>query len=124
NWIIKLPKYPSTEMPQIVAAADVVVVPQRNTPAALAQFPLKLTDGMAMAKPVLATRVGDIPEILGDTGYLVDSSSPEQIAAQIQLIFQNLELANEQGKRARARCVEKYSIEAMASTLNSVMSEL
>ena len=39
---------------------------------ARAQFPLKLTDGMAMAKPVLSTRVGDILEILSDTGYIVD----------------------------------------------------
>jgi glycosyltransferase involved in cell wall biosynthesis len=124
RWIIKLPKYPSTQMPQIVAAADVIVVPQRNTPAALAQFPLKLTDGMAMAKPILATKVGDIPEILGDTGYLVDSDSPEQIAAQIKLIFQDLNAANERGKKARERCVEKYSIEAMATTLQSVIARL
>ncbi|MBD2449230.1 glycosyltransferase family 4 protein [Nostoc sp. FACHB-152] len=124
RWIIKLPKYPSTQMPQIVAAADVIVVPQRNTPAALAQFPLKLTDGMAMAKPILATKVGDIPEILGDTGYLVDSDYPEQIAAQIKLIFQDLNAANERGKQARKRCIEKYSIEAMATTLKSVITRL
>lgn len=124
NWIIKLPKYPSSMMPEIVAAAHIVVVPQRNTPAALAQFPLKITDGMAMAKPVLATRVGDIPEILGETGYLVDPASPEQIAEQINLIFQNLQLANEQGIQARKRCVELYSIEAMASTLKSVINQL
>ena len=46
----------SEMMPEIVSAADVIVVPQRNTPAAQAQFPLKLTDGMAMAKPILATQ--------------------------------------------------------------------
>ncbi|MDT9196314.1 glycosyltransferase, partial [Limnospira sp. PMC 1245.20] len=71
RWIIKIPKSPPTVMPEIVAAAHIIVVPQRDTPKSLAQFPLKLTDGMAMAKPVLAARVGDIPEILGDTGYLV-----------------------------------------------------
>lgn len=124
HWIIKLPKYPANVMPDIVAAAHVVVVPQRDTPETRAQFPLKLTDGMAMAKPVLSTRVGDIPEILGETGYLVDPSSPEQIAEQIQCIFQDLELANERGRKARARCIEKYSIEAMASTLKSVMQKL
>ncbi|MEO0935933.1 MAG: glycosyltransferase family 4 protein, partial [Cyanobacteria bacterium J06641_2] len=64
RWIVQLPKQPSHKMPDIVAAADVIVVPQRDTPAALAQFPLKLTDGMSMAKPILATKVGDIPDIL------------------------------------------------------------
>ncbi|MEH2422450.1 MAG: glycosyltransferase family 4 protein [Nostoc sp.] len=124
RWIIKLPKYPADVMPDLVAAAHIVVVPQRDTPETRAQFPLKLTDGMAMAKPVLSTRVGDIPKILGDTGYLVEPACPEQIAEQIQLIFQNLELANQQGIKARKRCVEHYSIEAMASVLKSVIARL
>lgn len=124
RWIIKLPRYPAEQMAQIVAAAHIVVVPQRDTPTARAQFPLKLTDGMAMAKPILATRVGDIPEILGGTGYLVDPNSPEQIAAQIQWIFQNLESASEQGKRSRERCVAYYSFEAMAAILSKVISRL
>ncbi|NJO60777.1 MAG: glycosyltransferase family 4 protein, partial [Richelia sp. RM2_1_2] len=110
RWIIQLPKYPSDKMPDIVAAADVIVVPQRDTPAALAQFPLKLTDGMSMAKPILATRVGDIPDILGDAGYLVDSSSPEQIADKIEFIFQNFTEAIEKGKIARERCIKYYSV--------------
>jgi glycosyltransferase involved in cell wall biosynthesis len=124
HWIIKLPKYPADVMPDLVAAAHIVVVPQRDTPETRAQFPLKLTDGMAMAKPILSTRVGDIPEILGDTGYLVDPACPEQLAEQIQLIFQNLDLANQQGIKARKRCVENYSIEAMASKLKSVIAQL
>jgi glycosyltransferase involved in cell wall biosynthesis len=124
RWIIKLPRYPAEQMAQIVAAAHIVVVPQRDTPTARAQFPLKLTDGMAMAKPILATRVGDIPEILGETGYLVDPNSPEQIAAQIQWIFQNLESASEQGKRSRERCMAYYSFEAMAAILSEVILRL
>ncbi|MCX7595112.1 MAG: glycosyltransferase family 1 protein, partial [Fischerella sp.] len=36
----------------------------------------------------------------------------------------NLDAANERGKQARERCVEKYSLEAMALTLNSVITRL
>ncbi|MBW4596424.1 MAG: glycosyltransferase family 4 protein [Brasilonema angustatum HA4187-MV1] len=124
RWIIKLPKCPVEVMPEVVAAAHIVVVPQRDTIIARAQFPLKLTDGMAMAKPVLSTRVGDIPEILSETGYLVAPSSPEQIAEQIDFIFENLESANERGFKARERCINKYSLETMASTLESVIAQL
>lgn len=124
KWIIKLPKSPYEEMPNIVAAAHVLMVPQRDTPAALAQFPLKLTDGMSMGKPVLATSVGDIPQILGDTGYLVEPESPDQIATQLGRIFQDLDEAHRKGLRARARCVEHYSIEAMASRLETVLAEV
>lgn len=124
HWIIKLPRLPVSAMPEVVAAAHIVVVPQRDTPAAKAQFPLKLTDAMAMGKPILSTRVGDIPEILGDTGYLVDASSPEQIADKIRWIFQNYQDANERGKKARQRCIECYSIDKMADILSEVINKL
>lgn len=122
RWIVKMPKFPVEKMPEVVAGAHIVVVPQRDTLTAAAQFPLKLTDGMAMAKPVLSSRVGDIPAILGDTGYLVDPNSPAQIAQKIQWIFQNLPAANCQGMKARERCVQKYSIQAMAPILSDILA--
>lgn len=124
RWIIKLPRTPVEKMPEVLAAAHVIVVPQRDTPTARAQFPLKLTDGMAMAKPVLSTRVGDIPEILGDTGYLVEPNSPQQLAQKIQWIFNNLDAANVQGTRARERCVDRYSVDKMAAILSTVFATL
>ena len=124
RWIIKLPRFPVEVMPEVIAAAHIVVVPQRDTLAARAQFPLKLTDGMAMAKPILSTRVGDIPEILGGTGYLVDPGSPEQLAKEIQLIFQNLDVANAQGSKARERCIKHYSTDTMATILSDVIAGL
>jgi glycosyltransferase involved in cell wall biosynthesis len=121
RWLIQLPKIPHPQMPEVIAAADVIVVPQRDTPAAQAQFPLKLTDGMAMAKPILATRVGDIPKILGEAGYLVKPESPEQLAQQIAWIFAHPEEAALRGQQARSRCIEQCSIEAMAASLSTVI---
>lgn len=122
RWIVKLPKYPANIMPEIIAAAHIVVVPQRDHPATRAQFPLKLTDGMAMAKPVLSTTVGDIPEILGDTGYLVEPSSPVQLAEKIQWIFENMETARETAMKARKRCIKNYSIETMTLILSDLIT--
>jgi glycosyltransferase involved in cell wall biosynthesis len=124
RWIIRLPRYGVETMPEVVAAAHIIVVPQRDTLEARAQFPMKLTDGMAMAKPILSTRVGDIPNILGDTGYLVDPSSPEQLADRIEWIFHNLEEANLQGMKARKRCVKCYSLKALGCTLLGVIANV
>jgi glycosyltransferase involved in cell wall biosynthesis len=124
RWIIKIPTVPYELMPEVIAAADVIVVPQRDTPATHAQFPLKLTDGMAMAKPILSTYVGDIPDILEDTGYLVDPNSPEQLAAAIEHIFIHPEEARDRGQKARTRCVNYYSIEAMSKQLSQVIELL
>jgi glycosyltransferase involved in cell wall biosynthesis len=122
--LIQLSKIAHDQMPDVIAAADVIVVPQRDVPAAQAQFPLKLTDGMAMAKPILATRVGDIPKILGETGYLVDPESPQQIADKLRWIFAHPEAAAQKGQQARQRCVAHYSITAMANQLSALIAIL
>lgn len=124
RWIVKLPRCSVETMPEILAAAHVIVVPQRDTLTAQSQFPLKLTDGMAMAKPVLSTRVGDIPDILENTGYLVDPNSPDQIADCIKLIFEDLDEAYRKGIQAREKCVRSYSVNSMATTLAELLKTL
>jgi glycosyltransferase involved in cell wall biosynthesis len=124
RWVIKLPPAPFWQMPEIVAAAHVVVVPQRDTVTAKAQFPIKLTEGMAMAKPILASRVGDIPEILADTGFLIDPESPAQIAERLTEIFQDWDVAQTRGVRSRERCIANYSVYSMAPILERLLSQL
>lgn len=124
RWLIKLPRFPIDAMAEVVSAANVVVVPQRQRATAKAQFPLKLTDGMSMAKPIVSTRVGDIPEILGNAGYLVDPEAPDQIAEQLERIFQDPDEANRRGQLARQRCVDRYSVATMAAQLQTVLSGL
>jgi glycosyltransferase involved in cell wall biosynthesis len=124
KWLIKIPRLPVEEMPNAVMAAHVVVVPQRESLTALAQFPLKLSDGMAMGKPIISTRVGDIPEILGDAGYIVDPSSPEQIADQLQHIFQNWDEAVAKGQQARQRCIQHYGVKSMGQGIQTVINNL
>lgn len=123
QWLIKLPRFSLEQMAEVVAAADVVVVPQRDTPTSKAQFPIKLTDGMAMAKPILSTTVGDIPKILGDTGYLVAPHAPEQLAEMLQTILNNPEQAASRGRLARERCIQHYSVNAMAETLGPLIQQ-
>lgn len=124
RWIVVLPRMAIEEMPEVIAAAHVVVVPQRDTPTARAQSPMKLTDGMAMAKPILATRVGDIPKVLAETGYLVKPSSPEELAEKLRYIFENPEETEARGQRARARCIEHYSLESAGKVVSKVLEGL
>ncbi len=124
RWIINLPPVAVSSMPEIVAAAHVVVVPSSDTEISRAQFPLKLTDGMSMAKPVLATTVGDIPEILADCGYLVPPGSPERLGQAIKHILSDPAEAAATGARARERCLKYYTIEAMSQALSGVLGKL
>ncbi|MBE9033216.1 glycosyltransferase, partial [filamentous cyanobacterium LEGE 11480] len=124
EWMIKIPRLPVEEMPHVVMAAHVVVVPQRDSLTARAQFPLKLSDGMAMSKPVISTNVGDIPEILADTGYIVEPGSPAQIASTIQYIFQHWNEAVEKGERSRQRCIQHYGVKSMGQGIQQVLDQV
>lgn len=122
KWIISIPPLSFEEMPEIISCADVMVIPQRNTPETIAQFPLKLTDAMAMAKPILATKVGDIPEILQNTGYLAEPESPKDLAQNLKIIFSEHNKAKEKGIQARERYQRYYSLEQMTFILDQVLS--
>jgi glycosyltransferase involved in cell wall biosynthesis len=122
RWLIRLPAQPIDQMPEVIAAAHAIIVPQRDEATANAQFPIKLTDGMAMAKPIISTKVGDIPEILANIGYLVEPRSPAQLAETIQTVFNDLDTANARGIKARERCIASYSTIAMATTISQIIN--
>lgn len=94
---------PRAAMPCVLAAMDAVPVPQRGVPFAASQLPAKLLDAMAMEVPVVATRVGDLPEILGEgaRGWLVPPDDPEALAAALAEIAHAPRLAARRGAAAR-----------------------
>lgn len=122
HWIVRLPALPHDQVPGILAAAHAIVVPQRDTAIARAQFPNKLTDAMAMAKPIITTAVGDIPEIVGDSGYVVAPSNPEQLAAAITAVLDDPQAAANLGRRARERFVRQFSLCAVGPVLAGVLA--
>ena len=124
RWLVELPQRGDQEMPMVVAAAHAVVVPQRDLPPARSQFPIKLTDAMAMAKPIVTTRVGDVPEIVDDTAWVVEPGAPGALAGAIGEVFADLEAACRRGRHARRRCIERFSIDAAARELEPVLARL
>jgi glycosyltransferase involved in cell wall biosynthesis len=69
---------PHNNMPQYISAAEVVVVPSLIEASSL--FAL---EAMAMAKPVVATRVGGLPEILNDAALLVKPMNERELSVAI-----------------------------------------
>lgn len=106
-----IPAIAFSEVPRYLEAADVVAVPQRDGPDTRGQVPAKLFDAMALARPIVATRVSMIPEILdgGGCGVLVPPGDAAALGAAIERLASDPEKARELGARARARCVDHYS---------------
>jgi len=121
KWIIRLPRQPFEKMPEVLSSAHVIVVPQRKSLTSDSQFPLKISDGMAMAKPIITTNLGDIPRVLGKSGYIVAPNSPNQIAKTIKTIFRDYKKAEIKGREARERLIKMYSVNVMARILKKVL---
>lgn len=122
--LLLVPPIPFAEVPRYVEAADVIAVPQRDTPDTRGQVPAKLFDAMAMARPIVSTRVSMIPEILEGCGLVVPPSDPAALGAAIARLADDRTLAVELGARARARCVARYSFTAARRDLFPLVTEL
>ena len=112
-----LSKVPLEELPGYLAAADAMVSPQRRTSDTVGQMPAKIFDAMAMGKPIISTRVSDIPEVLGESGYLVEPGSVDELARAIEHVTRHPEEAAARGRRARERCIELYDTRVMEARL-------
>jgi glycosyltransferase involved in cell wall biosynthesis len=84
-------------------------------------FPVTILEAMACGLPVVATRVGGIPDIIEDgaNGYLVDTKNQEQIAEVLLKLLQNETLREEMSDNNRKEA-EKYSWNTVAATLEGV----
>jgi len=115
---------PFTELPLFLSMADLIVLPQRDTPATVGQVPAKLFDAMAMAKPIISTNVSDIPQILESCGVVVEPGNVKQIADAISDLLDHPVKAETLGWLAREKCVREYSLEAMEVSLRSIFEQL
>ena len=111
------------KVPEFLAMADVVAIPQRKNFATMGQMPAKVFDAMAMAKPIIVSNISDLPETLDGCGWIVKPENKEQLAETIQYMLDNPEEAEEMGNKARQRCIEKYSWDVMEEILLKVFEK-
>jgi N-acetyl-alpha-D-glucosaminyl L-malate synthase BshA len=96
------------KQPNIVdylSAADVLLLPSEQE-----SFGLAALEAMACEVPVIASRVGGIPEVVtdGETGFLSEVGNVEKMAEDAARLLQDATLRREMGKRARESAVSRY----------------
>jgi glycosyltransferase involved in cell wall biosynthesis len=114
---------PFTEMPAWLAAADVVAIPQADTPAARAQMPAKVFDALAMGKPVVVSAVGDLPHVVGDAGVAVPADDVEGWKAALVRLAQDAPLRRRLGAAARTRFLERFSLAAVRPAMHAALEK-
>jgi glycosyltransferase involved in cell wall biosynthesis len=105
----------------IIAAADIFVLPSW-----IEGQPLVVLEAMAEARPIVATAVGGIPELVEDgiSGVLVPARNAPALAAALADLLTDAPRARALGVAARRRAEERFSIASSAARVLAVYAEI
>lgn len=118
-----VPDVPATDLPRFYAAADIIVAPTQGERACGS---LTSIEAMASGKPVIAARVGGIPEIVQDgaTGILIRPKDPTALTGAISGLAKDADRRREMGRRGRERAVSAFDVRAQNARLLRLFDDL
>jgi glycosyltransferase involved in cell wall biosynthesis len=89
-------------------------------------LPYSIVEAMARGRPVVATRVGGVPELVaeGKTGFLVTLKNPDGLAGAMLQVLTNPHLQDQMGYAARERAVRDFAYDNMVDLTLDVYSRL
>ncbi|MGB9802180.1 MAG: glycosyltransferase [Desulfofundulus sp.] len=98
------------DIPQILSLMDVFVLPSTTE-----GLPLTILEAMAAGKPVIASRVGGLPEVVvdGETGFLVPPGDPQALARALAQLLVNRQKAEEMGQKGKQRVMQHFTVQTM-----------
>ena len=93
-------------IPSYLGVADVFVLPSE-----LESFGLAALEAQACEVPVIATRIGGVPEVVseGETGYLSDVGDVEKMSDDTLRLVRDEDLRRAFGEKGRELALERYS---------------
>lgn len=106
---------------ELMQSMDIFVLPSLSE-----GIPMALLEAMMSSLPVIASRVGGIPEVIEDniSGLLVNPEDPEHLAKMCRRVMEDHELADLLGRAARERVAKEFSSAIMADKVSQVYHKL
>ena len=101
---------PDDEYAELLASAEVAVIPSLYE-----GFSLPAVEHLASGTPVVATRAGALPEVVGEAGLLVEPGDPEELAATLRDLLDDGARREELSARGLARVGERFAWPAVAT---------
>jgi len=109
------------DVPDILLGLDVVL-----SSSDYEGSPLALMEAMEAARPIAATAVGGVPDMIEDGvhGLLVSPRDPEALAAAADRLLRDRAWARAMGERARERRRREFDLDVMVRTLESLYDSI
>jgi len=109
------------DLPRIYADLDLLVVSSNNE-----GTPVSAIEAMASGCPVVATRVGGLPDVVQDreTGYLVPAKQPQPLAAAMLELIRDPQRAAQMGRLAQLSVKERFSLDRLLRDTENLYEKL
>jgi glycosyltransferase involved in cell wall biosynthesis len=123
NIVLRGWQDPAT-IPEYIATIQAGLFPiARDTKFNRAKSPTKLFEYMAMAKPVVASDIGEASHIIrdGDNGFL--AKTKEEFMRKMQIVIEHSVLRQEMGEKARQTINDNYSLVVLGKRLHEIFKE-
>ena len=110
------------DVPRLMGAADIAVAPYKDSGHQFWLSPLKLFEYMAAGTAVVATRIGQIEEVIshGRNGVLVPPGNAQALAEALRHLLDQPGLRSELARRAREDVVREHSWDVYVALLEEV----
>jgi glycosyltransferase involved in cell wall biosynthesis len=109
------------DMPDLLAACDAVVLPSILREG----MPCTIMEAFAAGKPVIASRIGGIPEAVDErVGLLVEPGSAGKLASAVRELAADPERTEKLGRAALERACERYDVRQVARKVAAVFEEV
>jgi glycosyltransferase involved in cell wall biosynthesis len=108
------------DVSEIIASFDIAVLPSF-----FEGMGRVLLEAMAMEKPVVASRVGGIPDLVKDNinGFLTTPGDKEGLTDALKKLLNDKRLAIKMGKEGRKRVTDRFSADVMVRSINNIYIE-
>jgi glycosyltransferase involved in cell wall biosynthesis len=109
------------QLEQELARASVLLLPSRQENA-----PMAIAEAMAAGVPVVASNRCGVPYMVveGETGYLIDPESTEQIADRLAMLVDSMELCRQMGEAGRRVAMRRFLPRAVAEKTRMVYEKV
>ena len=103
------------------AAFDAIVLPSANE-----GTPVSAIEALAAARPVVATRVGGVPDVVreGEDGFLVEPGDVVKLAERLAQLADDDELRKRMGDAGRSRVLPRYAVDRLVDDVDRLYQSL
>ncbi|MBD3265806.1 glycosyltransferase, partial [bacterium] len=115
---------PHEDLPGTYHEFDALVLPSKTTKHWKEQFGRVLIEAMACGVPVIGSKSGAIPEVIGEDGMIFPEGNSNKLADRIQDLYTDIQLRNRLSLHGRIRVEHRYSDTHVAQRLHEHLTEV